>query len=199
VAEGAGLLPDALQFGQRLPTGLFQDGGPFLVYPGQPLPEFFGQALRLGAGGVGLIAGARRLQAQTVQVGQQALRLAVLGSDERLGPTDDLLIQPQPPGDSQRVGAAGDADRQAVRGPQRLRIKFHAGVLDAGGQLGVRLQFRVVGGDEGDRAPLPEGLQERPRQRRPLSRVRPRPQFVQQDQRPLIRAADEGEDVGQMG
>ncbi|CAN4071260.1 Galactarate dehydratase, partial [Dysosmobacter welbionis] len=63
-----------------------------------------------------------------------------------LGGGNDVLRQPQPPGDGKGVGFAGNADQQPVGGRQRLHVELAGGVLHPCRSHGEGLQLRIVGG-----------------------------------------------------
>ena len=90
--------------------------------------------------------------------------------------------QAQPLGDREGLAAAGQADRQLVRGRQRLEVELHRGVAGPGRRVGVGLELGVVGRRGDDRAGPDEVVEQRLGEGRALGRVRAGAELVEQDE-----------------
>ena len=85
--------------------------------------------------------------------------------------------------DGERLAAPRQADPEPVGRAQRLQVELDGGVSDLRRRVRVDLQLGVVGGRGDQRARPQEVVQERLRQRRPLGRIRPGTQLVEQHER----------------
>ena len=98
---------------------------------------------------------------------ERLLRLGQAGA----GVVDDVLGQPEPLGDRERLAAAGQADRQAVGRRQRLEVEFDRGVARLRRRVGVGLELGVVRRRGDERAGPDEVVEQRLGQRGALGRV----------------------------
>ena len=133
------------------------------------------------------------------QVGQQIFEGNVLLGQTHFRVLNDMLRQPQLSRDGKRVALSGNADEQVVGGAQAFYVKLAAGIFYAGRGQGKHLQFAVMGGGHGADVPVVEIRQDGDGQRRPLRRVRARPQLVKEHQRLFVHVFQEGNDIGHVG
>ena len=105
------------------------------------------------------------------------------------GVGDDRVGQPEPLGDRERLRAARQADREPVRGRQRLEVELHRCVARRRRLVGVDLDLGVVGRRGDQRARADEVVEQRLGQRRALGGVGAGAQLVEQDERARARPA----------
>jgi len=84
-----------------------------------------------------------------------------------------------------------NAEQQAIRGPERALIELHRRALDAVVLVRVVLEAAEVRRDDGRPLALAEDVEERASERRPLERVRPRAELVEEDERARVGALDD--------
>ena len=107
-------------------------------------------------------------------------------------------VEAEPLGDRERLAAARQPDRQAVRRRERLEVELDRGVPRAAGRVGVGLQLGVVGRRGDERAGPDEVVEERLGERRALGRVGAGAELVEQDERARPRRLDDPDDRAQM-
>ena len=101
----------------------------------------------------------------------------------RAGVGDDRLGQAESLGDGERLAAAGQPDRQAVRRRQRLEVEFDRGVARPRRRVRVGLELGVVGRRRDERAGPDEVVEQRLGERRAFGRVGPGAELVEQHER----------------
>ena len=132
-----------------------------------------------------------------------------------LGGFGERLLQSQASRDCERVGLAGGAPQQAVRGAERRGVELDRGVRRAGESgrrllsfafaadrretsrraAGERLHLLVVAGRHRERGTLRRGAEHRGSERGALRGVRPAARLVQQDHHGVARVPGGGEDA----
>ena len=125
VRRGTGVPQDALGLCLAPAPGVVL--GPLHLVP--ELPGLAGILLPLAQQAVRLLLPLLQRLALFLQLGQDVLEPDALAAHLLLGGGDDVLRQPQPPGDGKGVGLAGNADQQPVGGGQCLHVELAGGVL----------------------------------------------------------------------
>jgi hypothetical protein len=117
-----------------------------------------------------------------LELGEQAPEVAVLVAQERLGACDPLCRQVHPPGQSERLAAAGRTGQEAKSRPPGRGLELHRRAGRPGELERRRREAGQVGRDERQPAALDQRLEQRHRERRALLRVGAGTELVEQRQ-----------------
>ena len=182
-----------------LPVRLFEDRGALLLYPVPSLGERQAQLLALLARHLRTAPRFRRRHAFLPDLGEELLHLEVLGRKLLLRSLQHPLIQAEPPGDGDRVGLPGKADRQVVGRAQGFDIELNVGVAQARVVVRERLQFAVVRGRDEGAAAFEQPFEDRPGERRALRWVCAGAEFIEQHERPRLGPFEDAPHVSHVG
>ncbi len=122
----------------------------------------------------------------------------IRGVDGTTGILNDFRRETEPFGNQECIGTPRQADGQPVSRPQRLQIKFHAGIHRTRGTVSKCFQFRVMGGYQTGNGAFHQVREQGTCQRCTFLWVSPGAQFIQQDQDSRIGLLKNPDDVGDM-
>ena len=131
-----------------------------------------------------------------LRAGQNVLKRHVLVLQILLRLFDDLVVQPEAAADLERVGLSGNADIELVRRAEPVDVKLHRRVLHALVRQRKRLDLAVMRGGERRCARLLQIGKDRLRERRALIRVGACAELVEQNERLIVRFAQDADEVG---
>ena len=165
-----------------LPSGLFHCLIPFLLDLLMECLALVADFLGLLAQPLGLLPGRLHLLPLDLQLAEDILKVLIALAHHVPCLFDDILGQTQLPGDGKGVGLPGNANEQAICGPQGLHIKFAGGVDDPLGSHGIELQLRVMGGRHHPAAHGPAKLNNGHGQSGALRRIRTGSQLIKENE-----------------
>ncbi len=185
-----------VDLGLGLRARLFENGSPFFVDPFEAAGELGFHFDGVGADGLGQRTLFPRQVVLAVYFVQQFFGFEIGSGHHRARFVNDRAVEAEPFGNGKRIRAARQADGEAIRGRERLQIKFHAGVGDSRRGVGVHFKFGVVRGGERGHALIEQIRKDGAGDGRAFGRVGAGAEFVEDDERARVGLLQNFDDVG---